>query len=501
MINALVASLLLAVTLVVVTAFEITGIPPTKPPTKPGVTPQPLRNPLKEQKYKRSKLEFHMKKLAKVPDFKKKGSRLVGITHLGPDLYVTTSTSGGYIYKIEPNGKVSLWFDVATQLKAETGRVLDCRSGIHGGLRSVAFPPDYLKTGLFYVSLMEEMPKNPKEFRYFSRPDNLTEPDSVVIEWKYNFKEKKVVFGSYRTVIRIGVPKLDHPIKQILFQGSLLFITHGDGSTRKAVGGGGLRNDGLGKVLRINPKKFGRFPYRIPKSNPYLSDPSYKNELFAIGFRNPHNICYSKRHGIFVTDVGRDNIEEVNIIKPGGSYGWPEREGTFKHLTKGGTGLNVGVEKLPADDAKYGYIYPNVQIGHLAPKGRQIYGQALAGSCPIENGSPLNGIFMYANFAEGGELYYSLVEDMKRAITTGPPARLLQAPVFNATIFFDHDNDPGTNPLKLRTLRDVVATDEGKKTNRVDMRFGVGSRGEIYWTSKKNGGVYVITSTMPGATK
>lgn len=480
-------------------AFEITKKPPRRKEPKPGSSPNPLTNPLKKRT-RPGQVSFHMRKFAKIPDFKGIGSKIVGMTPWKRDLYVTTSTSGGYVYKVAPNGRVTLWFDLARRLKLETGRILDCRSGIHGGLRSIAFPPNFDKTGLFYVSMMEERPKDVSKVRYFGPKGSGTGPDSVVAEWRYNFKLKKVFWGSYRTVMRIAVPVLDHPIKQISFQGNLLLIAHGDASTQQALGGGGLQNDGLGKIIRINPKKRGKAPYSIPRGNPFLKNPAWRNELYAVGFRNPHNLCNSKRHGLFVTDVGRDNIEEINIVKKGGSYGWPEREGTFKHLVAGGTGYGIGVSKLPADDAKNNFIYPAVQIGHFAPIGKKIYGQALAGSCPIENGSPLNGIFMYANFAEGGELYYSWLGDMKRAVTKGPPNKLTQATVFNATVFFDHDNDPRTRPLKLRSLRDVIEKDDTKNPNRVDMRFGVGSRGEVYWSSKKNGGIYQITSTLPGAT-
>lgn len=503
--NAHVAALVLVVALctALAAAFEITNKPPQRRTPKPGVSPMPLVNPLPLAP-RPGKKEIHVRRFSAIPDFKNIGSKLVGLTPWKDDLYVSTSTSGGYIYKVTSDGVASLWFNVANRLKAETGRILDCRSGIHGGVRGIAFPPDFEKTGLFYISLMEERPKDYQNYTYFSdvaNGANHDEPDSVVVEWRYNFAKKKPFWKSYRTVMRIGVPKLDHPIKQIVFQGKLLLIAHGDASTQQAVGGGGLRDDGLGKIIRINPKRRGKFPYRIPRGNPYIGNPVYKDELYAVGFRNPHNVCYSRRSGIYVTDVGRDNIEEVNIIKAGGSYGWPAREGTFVHLTKGGTGLGIGVEPLPADDAKFGYIYPNVQIGHFAPRGKKIYGQALAGSCPIENGSPLSGIFLYANFAEGGELYYSWINQMKKAVVTGPPDTLRQARVFNTSILFDHDGDVRTPPIEVRTLRDVIAADGERKPKRVDMRFGVGSQGQIYWTSKKNGAIYLITSSVPGASR
>lgn len=415
------------------------------------------------------------------------------------DLYVATSTSGAFIYKVTAAGKVSLWCEVQKIVKFVTGNDVDCVNSQHGGVRGVAFPPDHDKTGLFYVSYLELQPKNRSRYKYFTKPFNTNVADSIVAEFKYNKWTKKVQFNYFRYVIRISNLDYDHPIKQIAFQGNRLLIGHGDGSRGSVPKEGGMKNNALGKILRIIPKKKGNLPYTIPWDNPFRNTNRYRDEIYAVGLRNPHNICVS-RHGIFVTDAGRDNVEEVNIIKPGKNYGWQEREGTFVHLKIGGT--LIGIKPLPKDDAKFKYTYPSVQVPHWAPKGEKIFGQALAGSCPIDNGSPLQGRFLYANFAEDGQLYYSFTKDMLRAKTEGPPKSLTQATIFVASlIYFDHDNNPNTPPIKVKTLRDVVRADGKAKSNRVDLRFGRGPKGQIYWSSKITGRIYVITSSLPWAKK
>lgn len=366
----------------------------------------------------------------------------------------------------------------------------------------MAFPPDFDRTGLFYTSFMEDRPEDPSKFKYLSRPWPFSTPvvaDSVVAEFRYNFHTQTLVAGSYRSVIRIGLKTKDHPIKQIAFQGRLLLIAHGDGALGSNPSPGGMNNDGLGKILRVDPRRHGKLPYRIPPSNPFAKTPwKYKPEIYAMGFRNPHNLCWSsKSRTLLVADVGRDNVEEVNLVRPGGNYGWGAREGTFVNLYAGGT--LTGVKPLPDDDAKYKYVYPAAQIGHVQPEGGQIrWGIALAGACPVENGSPMSGTYMYANFGERGELFYSWVGELKRARTMGYPRKLTQAKVYRVRrIMFDHDGNPRTKARKVDSLVGLVSEDLGRKVNRVDARFGRGPRGEIYITSKTSGTVYLVTSTVP----
>lgn len=435
----------------------------------------------------------HVRRFAKIPDHNGQPSRIQSITSKGNSLYVCTGTSGGLIYKVSMTGQVSMFFNVDAGLREAKGRQMDYSSA-HGGLRSVAFHPRFNKNGFLYTSLMETRNGPASSYKYFSRPSNMIGADSVVIEWKYSFKEKKVLPSSYRQVIRIGMPVFDHPVKQMAFRGPFLYIAHGDGSVQSAITGGGQKNDGLGKILRINPLRAKGKPYSIPPNNPFKGKSKYKDELFAVGFRNPHNICFSKGGQLFVTDAGRDNVEEVNIVRAGGNYGWSKREGPFVHKASGG--LVNGVGPLPKDDAKYGFIYPNVIVGHEGSRGAGFVGQALAGSCPVENGSPMSGTFIYANFPTDGNLYYSFLSDMRKAKTTGPPNKLTQAPTFKAKIHFDHDNNPKTGAVVLNNLRDVIRREPGfGSADRADIRFGRGPSGEIYFSSKTVGRVYLITST------
>ena len=79
--------------------------------------------------------------------------------------------------------------------------------------------------------------------------------------------------------------------------------------------------------------------YKIPPDNPSIGVTSFRGnkinparlrtEIFANGFRNPWRFSIDSLTGqIFVGDVGDGWLEEVDLVKPGGDYGWAFMEGT-----------------------------------------------------------------------------------------------------------------------------------------------------------------------------
>lgn len=440
-------------------------------------------------------MEAHTRLYAQIPPTGTSVSRIVSMTAMGADLYVVDLTR---IYRVKPDGTSSLFMDVAAAFKEATGRGLNIVQPFHGGVRCIAFHPRFEHNQLFYLSAMENRPRRMlQDYHYLSDVPNSIRSDSVLVEFKVNKTTQLPIHSSYRNVFRVGMPVYDHPIKQMAFYKKNLYIAHGDGSEQSAVVGGGQRRDALGKILRIDPRKHGDSPYRVPSSNPFLNSSIMIPEVFAYGFRNPHHICFSKDGHLFVADAGRDNVEEVNLVLKGKNYGWSLREGTFVHLAQGG--LLTGVAPLPKNDSRNKFIYPVAQLGHEGRVGDRFIGQAIGGACPIENGSPMSGYYFYTDFPKSGRLFFSSLEELYAARMRGTPSSLTQAPTRQATIFFDHDNDPSTPPREFANLRDVIKDDPHYgREDRADVRFGRGSKGELYWSSKRNGRVYIFTSSLPG---
>ncbi|PSQ45839.1 sugar dehydrogenase [Halobacteriales archaeon SW_7_68_16] len=99
-------------------------------------------------------------------------------------------------------------------------------------------------------------------------------------------------------------------------------------------GGNGQSTDTLlGSVLRIDPGGDSHGAYGVPTDNP-LVDTAGRDELYAWGFRNPWRFSFdpagdrlSSAPDLYVADVGQDRHEEVDLVEPGGNYGWNVREG------------------------------------------------------------------------------------------------------------------------------------------------------------------------------
>ena len=94
-------------------------------------------------------------------------------------------------------------------------------------------------------------------------------------------------------------------------------------------------------ILRIDPRSpsvtqgtKGLGDYTIPPANVFAADgkPETLGEIYAYGFRNAHRLSWDMTDGtMFALDIGMDNIEEINIVRNGGNYGWMKREGYWEN--------------------------------------------------------------------------------------------------------------------------------------------------------------------------
>ncbi len=161
---------------------------------------------------------------------------------------------------------------------------------------------------------------------------------SVLSEWQVTTDgHPRVDPESQRVVLVLEQPYYDHNLYQIAFNPSaestdpeygLLYVGVGDGGR-----GSRLHLDDrslFGKILRIDPLVDGGPGYDLPTSNPFASSRDLRPEVWAHGFRNPQQFSWDPLSGrMFATDIGRRNIEEINIVQRGRDYGWSRFEGRF----------------------------------------------------------------------------------------------------------------------------------------------------------------------------
>lgn len=95
-----------------------------------------------------------------------------------------------------------------------------------------------------------------------------------------------------------------------------------DGMLHVTVGDAGRRGEAqdldslAGKILRLTPDG------AVPADNPFPGSPVY-----TLGHRNPQGLAWSADGTLFSSEFGENTWDELNVITPGGNYGWPEVEG------------------------------------------------------------------------------------------------------------------------------------------------------------------------------
>ncbi|MEO6721002.1 MAG: PQQ-dependent sugar dehydrogenase, partial [Ferruginibacter sp.] len=180
----------------------------------------------------------------------------------------------------------------------------------------------------------------------------------------------------------------------------------------------------------------------------------------AYGFRNPHRISWSKSGQLLAVNIGEHNIESINLIKAGNFYGWPIREGTFAERFYDGHG---SVYPLPANDSIYHVTYPVAQFDHDE-------GTAISGGFEYKGTAvpQLSGKYFFADLGSG-KLFFVNMKDLQLG---------KQAVIKKWNISYN-----GV-PVTLAQLC---------KKDRVEMRFGMDSKGELYILTKADGKIYKLT--------
>jgi len=92
-----------------------------------------------------------------------------------------------------------------------------------------------------------------------------------------------------------------------------LYATAGDAAQSELAQ---RRDSPAGKILRLNPDG------TVPDDNPFPGSPVY-----SLGHRNPQGLAWSGDGRLFAAEHGSSAHDEINEIRPGANYGWPEVRG------------------------------------------------------------------------------------------------------------------------------------------------------------------------------
>jgi glucose/arabinose dehydrogenase len=258
----------------------------------------------------------------------------------GEDGRLFVSDQDGILWAVDlATGDTSVFLDVSSRLVALGAfgpGTFDER-----GFLGVAFHPDYAANGLLYTYTSEPV-DGPADFSTMP-PGTTPNHQSVVLEWQVpdpGNPASVVDPTSAREILRIDEPQFNHNAGGLNFgPDGMLYISLGDGGNRDDEGVGHVPGGNgqepanvLGSMLRIDPlgSNSANGEYGIPADNPFVEEADAADEIFAFGFRNPFRFSFDRMGGdLYVGDVGQGDLEEVDVVVPGGNYGWALKEGSF----------------------------------------------------------------------------------------------------------------------------------------------------------------------------
>ncbi len=337
------------------------------------------------------------------------------------------------------------------------------------GLLGLAFHPDFDKewsAGYLALYTLHNVPV--VKLADFPQPPfpagAVPNCQEVIAEWRVSRLNPDVVDpASYRELLRYDKPEFNHNGGTVAFgPDGLLYAAFGDGGAANDVGPGHIPGTGnaqslgtiLGKVIRINPlnpaftERHDGFvsangQYRIPRDNPFLNQAGALGEIFAFGLRNPYRFSFDAEDGrLILADVGQNNIEEVDIIKAGGNFGWHFKEGTFLFDPVSGNVFS-GPDPVPH------LIDPAVEYDHFeATAGKNTRAAVIGGFVYRGSKFPaIKGKYIFADL--NGFLF---IADLK----TGKLEQLLDTKMFIKGFGQDADNE-------IYVLGSTVLGPSGKK--------------------------------------
>jgi glucose/arabinose dehydrogenase/sugar lactone lactonase YvrE len=269
------------------------------------------------------------------------------------------------------------------------------------GFLGLAFHPDYKKNGELYVFYTDKRAKLTNVLSRFrvSRDD----PD-------------RADPASEEELLRVQHPFWNHDGGTVCFgPDRYLYLALGDGGAANDPFGNG-QNLGtlLGKVLRLDVGRKGESkPYAIPKDNPFVGRAGARPEVWAYGLRNVWRMAFDRKTGrLWAADVGQNLYEEINLLSPGGNYGWNVREALHPFGAKG-------------SGPRPGLIDPIWEYHHDV--GKSITGgQVYRGTRLPE----LDGHYLYADYVTG-KIWALRYDGGKKRVVANRPIRDRALPILS----------------------------------------------------------------------
>ncbi|WP_307177641.1 PQQ-dependent sugar dehydrogenase [Streptomyces africanus] len=251
---------------------------------------------------------------------------------------------GGLLVSSRDDGTI-VRVDEKTGRKTELGEVPGVSAAGEGGLLGIALSPDYASDRMVYA--------------YFTSAS-----DNRIVRMLYDEKKPSgEQLGAPDTVFK-GIPKgFIHNGGRIAF-GPDKMLYAGTGES----GDTGLSQDKDsvgGKILRLTPE-----------GEPAPGNPFGNSPVYSYGHRNVQGLAWDAKQRLFASEFGQDTWDELNAIKPGDNYGWPEAEGR-----SGDSGFHNPVDQwTTAEASPSGIAYAEGSVWMAGLRGKRLWRIPLNGT-------------------------------------------------------------------------------------------------------------------------
>ncbi|MDC2949100.1 PQQ-dependent sugar dehydrogenase [Streptomyces heilongjiangensis] len=251
---------------------------------------------------------------------------------------------GGLLVSSRDQGTISR-IDTESGRRTELGEVPGVAAAGEGGLLGIAVSPDYASDHMIYA--------------YFT-----SESDNRIVRMLYDpQKPEGEQLGAPDTILR-GIPKgTNHNGGRIAF-----------GPDQMLYAGTGERYEG---PLAQDKKSLGGKILRMtPDGEPAPGNPFGDSLVYSYGHRNVQGLAWDSKQRLWASEFGQDTWDELNQIRPGGNYGWPEVEGK-----EGKAGFVDPVAVWSVDDASpSGIATAEGSVWMAGLKGRRLWRVPLQGT-------------------------------------------------------------------------------------------------------------------------
>lgn len=215
-----------------------------------------------------------------------------------------------------PNGALLISEKAGRLRLFEGGKLSDPIAGVpavdtngQGGLLGLAVDPNYARNGTVYMAFSEKQAdgKNNTAVARGRLVSSTGQPPRL--------EDVRVIWRQVPSIASRG-----HFGSRLVFaRDGTLYVTTGDRMINESRPNAQRLDTAIGKIVRINADG------SPPKDNPFVGKANARPDVYALGIRNSQAAALHPRTGeLWEIEHGTKGGDELNIIRKGKNYGWPD---------------------------------------------------------------------------------------------------------------------------------------------------------------------------------